>query len=60
MMKTTEMADKVQDWQERATEKARNMGQATDQYVRDNMWATIGIVAVVGCVLGFLLASRGD
>lgn len=59
-MNTREMSDKFQDWQKRATEKARDVGQATDQYVRDNTWSTIAIAAVIGCVLGYLLASRGE
>ncbi len=36
------------------------MGQFTDQYVRQNTWTTIAISAVVGCVIGFLLAKSGD
>ena len=54
------MTDKFQDWQKRATETARNVGQATDHYVRDNTWTTIAMAAVLGCVLGYLLASRGE
>jgi len=59
-MKTCEITEKVQDWQRRATETARSAGQATDEYFRGNLWTTLGIAAVVGCVLGYLLASRGD
>lgn len=70
-MNTRQMTDKfqewqqragetVQDWQKRAGETARNVGQATDQYVRDNTWTTIAVAAVVGCLLGFLLANRGE
>ncbi len=57
-MNTREMTDKVQDWQRRATEKARDFGYATDEYVRENTWTTIAVAAVIGCVLGYLLASR--
>ncbi len=60
LMNTREMSDKFQDWQKRATETARNVGQATDQYVRENTWTTIAAAAVLGCVLGYLLASRGE
>jgi len=59
-MNTREMTDKFQDWQKRATQTARNVGQATDQYVRENTWTTIAMAAVVGCVLGYLLASRRE
>lgn len=54
------MTDKFQDWQERATETCRNVGQATDEYVRDNPWTTIASAAIIGCVLGFLLANGRD
>ncbi len=54
------MTDKIQDWQKRAGETARNVGEATDQYVRDNTWTSVAFAALVGCVIGYLLASRGD
>ena len=57
-MNTREMADKVQDWQQRASESARNLGYVTDEYVRENTWTTIAVAAAIGCVLGYLLASR--
>lgn len=59
-MNTREMTGKFQDWQRRATERAKDMGQATDQYVRENTWTTITIAAVLGCVIGYLIANQGD
>ncbi len=59
-MNTREMTDKLQDWQKRAGETARNVGQATDQYVRENTWSTVAFAVIVGCVVGFLLGSRRD
>ena len=59
-MKTREMTDKIQDWQKRATDVARNVGDATDQYVRDNTWSSLAFAAVIGCVIGYLLASNRD
>ncbi len=56
-MNTRAMTDKMQDWQKRAGETARNVGQATDQYVRDNTWMSIAIAAALGCLLGFMLSS---
>lgn len=32
--------------------------EATDQYVRENPWAAIGIAAAVGIVLGFIAGRR--
>lgn len=59
-MNTREMSEKLQDWQKRATETARNIGQATDDYVRENTWTTIALAAVVGCIFGYFMASRRD
>jgi ElaB/YqjD/DUF883 family membrane-anchored ribosome-binding protein len=56
-MNTTEVTEKLQDLQKRATEAVRNAGQAADHYVRDNTWTAVGIAAVVGCVVGYLLAG---
>ncbi len=59
-MNTREMTDKFQDWQQRAAEKAKDWGQTTDQYVRDNTWTSLAIAAVIGCFLGYLMANRRD
>jgi hypothetical protein len=63
-MNTREMTDKVtdkmQDWQRRATETARNLGQVTDKYVHENAWSSIALAAVLGCVVGYFLANRRD
>jgi len=59
-MKTREMTEKLQDWQKRATETARNLGEATDDYVHENTWTTIALAAVIGCIFGYLLAGRRD
>ncbi len=60
-MNTRGMTDKFQDWQKRASESARNIGNTTDKYVRENTWTTIALAAVVGCVLGYLLVgTRGE
>ena len=59
-MKTSEITDRLQEWQKRAGETARNVAGATDQYVRDNTWTSIAFAAVIGCVVGFFLGRRGD
>jgi ElaB/YqjD/DUF883 family membrane-anchored ribosome-binding protein len=60
-MNKEDVTNRVQDWQKRATETAKNWGQTTDRYVRDNTWTTLAIAAVVGCVVGYLLtADRGE
>ena len=59
-MNTREMVDKLQDLQRRAGETAKNVGVATDDYVRENTWTTIAMAALLGCVLGYILASNRD
>jgi len=51
---------KVQDWQKRATKTAKNFGEATDNYVRENTWTTIALAAVIGCIFGYFMAGRRD
>jgi len=60
LMNTREMTEKLQDWQKLATKTAKNVGEFTDDYVRENPWSTIAFAAVVGCIFGYLLASRRD
>jgi len=60
MMNTREITEKVQDWQKRATVTAKNLGEATDSYVKDNTWTTIALAAVLGCIFGYFMAGRRD
>jgi ElaB/YqjD/DUF883 family membrane-anchored ribosome-binding protein len=57
-MKTNEMSEKLQDWQRRVGEKAKDVGRATDVYVRKNAWSTLAFATILGCALGLLLANR--
>jgi ElaB/YqjD/DUF883 family membrane-anchored ribosome-binding protein len=59
-MKTSDLTDKLQDFQKRATETARNACEATDEYVHENVWMTIAVAAALGCVLGFVLGRGRD
>jgi ElaB/YqjD/DUF883 family membrane-anchored ribosome-binding protein len=54
------LTEQAREWQNRATEMARNMGTVTDKYVHENTWATIGVAALVGCVVGYLIATSRD
>ena len=58
-MKTTDVTERLQDFQKRATESARNAAQATHEYVHENAWTSVAFAAVIGCVLGFFL-GRGN
>jgi len=59
-MKTRDISDRLQDWQQRATETARNVGTTTNRYIHENTWTSIACVAILGCIVGFLIARRGD
>lgn len=39
-------------------EGARNAGRATDEYVRQHPWQSIGVGACMGLLLGMLIARR--
>jgi len=59
-MKTSDVTDKIQDFQDRATETARNAAKATHEYVHENAWTSVAFAAVVGCVIGFLMGRSRD
>lgn len=41
-------------------DKARSGAKVTDQYVHGQPWQAIGITAVAGLLIGFLLGRRGS
>ncbi|OGA25177.1 MAG: hypothetical protein A3I02_08785 [Betaproteobacteria bacterium RIFCSPLOWO2_02_FULL_67_26] len=41
-----------------AVEQGRQAAQTTDQYVRDNPWAAIGVSAAIGLLVGLLIGRR--
>ena len=41
-----------------AIDKAKAVGHATDDYVHDHPWRSVGIAAGVGFVIGLLIARR--
>ena len=64
-----EMTDEIQaginagkysldDIQRLVSEKGKEAADATDQFVRENPWAALGIAAAVGCVLGILISRK--
>src|SRR4029078_4749453 len=42
--------------EDEALRRAREVADATDEYVRENPWQSVGIAAGVGLLLGLLLA----
>jgi ElaB/YqjD/DUF883 family membrane-anchored ribosome-binding protein len=47
---------KLEDIQRLLTTKGKEAATATDEFVRENPWAALGIAAVVGCMVGYLLS----
>ncbi len=50
----------AQQWRQAAIDSTRNAAQATDEYVRENVWSTIALAVLAGCALGFLLGRSRD
>ena len=48
----------LNDIQRLLTSKTKEAATATDEFVRDNPWAALGIAAAVGCVLGLLISKK--
>jgi ElaB/YqjD/DUF883 family membrane-anchored ribosome-binding protein len=48
------LVDASQNW----VQKARELIDTADEYVRDNPWQAIGAVALIGVAVGLLLARR--
>ena len=48
----------MEDIQRVLSEKGRVAADATDQFVRENPWAALGIAAAVGCVVGMLFSRK--
>ena len=50
--------DKLADVSAAGRERARQAAAATDEYVHDNPWSSIGAAAAVGMLIGVLLGRR--
>lgn len=44
--------------EDEALRRAREVADATDEYVRENPWQSVGIAAGIGLLVGLLLARR--
>lgn len=44
--------------QDAVMDRAKQVGKATDDYVHDNPWKSVGIAAGVGLLVGILLGRR--
>jgi ElaB/YqjD/DUF883 family membrane-anchored ribosome-binding protein len=50
--------DNLADMQADVIEKAKAAGRATDEYVHDHPWKSVGIAAGVGLIVGLLISRR--
>ena len=50
--------DKIEDLHEDLIEKGREAVKATDDYVQENPWKSVGIAAGIGLVIGLLVSRR--
>ncbi len=50
------LMDASEDW----VHKARDLVSGADDYVRSNPWQALGVTAMLGVALGFLLSQRGS
>ena len=57
-MNTKELTNNLRDVQKRIGGATRNMSEATDHYVHENVWSSIAVAAVFGCIVGYLLGRR--
>ena len=49
---------KLSDIQRLLTKKSKEAATATDEFVRENPWAALGVAAAAGCVLGLLISRK--
>jgi ElaB/YqjD/DUF883 family membrane-anchored ribosome-binding protein len=49
---------RLNEIEQEALRRAQEMANATEGYVRDNPWQSVGIAAGVGLLLGLLLSRR--
>jgi hypothetical protein len=48
------LVDASEDW----VAKAREFVSSADDYVRNNPWQALGVMAILGVTLGFLMSRR--
>lgn len=46
------------DAQAAVIDRARQVGHATDDYVHDNPWRSVGVAAGIGFIVGLLIGRR--
>ncbi|AJP47257.1 membrane protein [Rugosibacter aromaticivorans] len=52
------MKTKLADAEVALVEKAKQVGHATDDYVNDHPWRSVGVAAGIGFIVGLLIGRR--
>ena len=50
--------ERLSEIEEEALRRARELASATEDYVRENPWQSLGIAAGIGLLLGVLISRR--
>lgn len=50
--------ERLSEVEEEAVKRAKEVAQATEDYVRENPWQSVGIAAGIGLLVGLLLSRR--
>lgn len=50
--------ERLTQLEDEALQRAREVADATEEYVRENPWQSLGIAAGIGLVLGILISRR--
>jgi ElaB/YqjD/DUF883 family membrane-anchored ribosome-binding protein len=56
----SQLSDRFQAMQEHLGETAKDVSRSTDEYVHENPWKSIAIVAVAALLLGIIFGGRRD
>ncbi|WON73384.1 YqjD family protein [Nitrosospira sp. Is2] len=48
----------LEDFEDSIIDKSKTAARATDEYVHENAWQTIGLAVGIGILIGYLLSER--
>lgn len=50
----------LEDFEDSIIDKSKTAARATDEYVHENAWQTIGLAVGIGILIGYLLSDRDE
>jgi ElaB/YqjD/DUF883 family membrane-anchored ribosome-binding protein len=48
----------LEDFEDSIIDKSKTAARATDEYVHENAWQTIGLAVGIGILIGYLISDR--